>query len=171
MVIMKKMTNAVFKILEILASVSMAVMLCVLIWQVFSRYVLKNATGWTSEVTMILFVWTTFLGAAMAVKSGGHVATTILVSKLKGKVKTVVKLIGMLLCEAFFFMIFSGGLTMVRKFRNAVTPHLRIPMPYVYSAFVVAGGFMLIFGLEWIITYVVEMLKPAKQPDSLGGGN
>lgn len=171
MAVVKKITKVIAWILTALTVLVTAAMLGILVWQVFARYVLKNSTGWTSELTTILFVWASMLGAALAVKAGGHVAMTMLVSKLKGKLQTVVKLISMLLCEVFFYIVFSGGLTMVTKFKNVVTTQLRIPMPYVYSAYLVSGAFMLIFGLEIIITYIIDLVKSNKKTEDSGGDN
>lgn len=159
----KKITKSIWWGLAALTAAILLVMLAILFWEVFARYVLKDSSGWTSEMSTILFVWASMLGSALAVKSGGHVAMTMLITKLKGKLQTVAKLIVMLICEAFFYIIFSGGLTMVIKFKKVVTTQLRIPMPYVYSAFVVAGACMLIFGLEWIITYIVSLTKNEKK--------
>lgn len=170
MTILNKITKVIANFLGGLAAIMTAGMVAILTWQVICRYILKNSSGWTSELTMILFVWSSMLGAAWAVKAGGHVAMTMLINKFKGRFKAAVQLVAMLVCEIFFYVVFRGGLTMTLKLSRASTPQLGIPMSYVYSAYVIGGACMLIFGLEWIITYLRDLIKsPVNEAE--GGAN
>src|SRR5262245_51110281 len=45
----------------------------VVFYQVFTRYVLNDAAGWTEEIARYLLVAITFLGGAMAVRRGTHI--------------------------------------------------------------------------------------------------
>lgn len=168
--ILQKIGAALQRILGWIIALMTAAMMLILAWQVFVRYVLRDSSGWTSEMATLLFVWCSMLGAAYAVRAGGHVAMTMLISKFKGKAGVVVALIDMLLCEGFFFVLLSGGASMMEKLSKATTAQLKIPMPIVYSAFVVAGIFMMFFGLEWIVGYIQKLAKPTEENNELKGG-
>jgi len=45
----------------------------VVFYQVFTRYVLNDAAGWTEEIARYLLIAVTFLGGAMAVRRGTHI--------------------------------------------------------------------------------------------------
>jgi TRAP-type C4-dicarboxylate transport system permease small subunit len=45
----------------------------VVFYQVFTRYVLNDAAGWTEEIARYLLIAITFLGGAMAVRRGTHI--------------------------------------------------------------------------------------------------
>jgi TRAP-type transport system small permease protein len=45
----------------------------VVFYQVFTRYVLNDAAGWTEEIARYLLVAVTFLGGAMAVRRNTHI--------------------------------------------------------------------------------------------------
>src|SRR5712671_4267623 len=45
----------------------------VVFYQVFTRYVMNDAAGWTEEIARYLLVAVTFLGGAMAVRRGTHI--------------------------------------------------------------------------------------------------
>jgi TRAP-type C4-dicarboxylate transport system permease small subunit len=45
----------------------------VVFYQVFTRYVLNDAAGWTEEIARYLLIAMTFLGGAMAVRRGTHI--------------------------------------------------------------------------------------------------
>ncbi|MFP5406580.1 MAG: TRAP transporter small permease, partial [Gammaproteobacteria bacterium] len=59
-----------------------AVITVSLIYQVFGRYVLNSAPGWTEEVARMLIVWLTMLGAGACLRGGSHIAVTVLVNAL-----------------------------------------------------------------------------------------
>ena len=56
-----------------------AVLICV---NVFNRYVLQIGFVWADEIPGYLLVWITFLGAYLAIRSGGHIAFDLFVTKL-----------------------------------------------------------------------------------------
>ena len=45
----------------------------VVFYQVFTRYVLNDAAGWTEEIARYLLVAVTFLGGAMGVRRNTHI--------------------------------------------------------------------------------------------------
>jgi len=45
----------------------------VVFYQVFTRYVLNDAAGWTEEIARYLLIAVTFLGGAMAVRRNSHI--------------------------------------------------------------------------------------------------
>src|SRR5258706_10746068 len=45
----------------------------VVFYQVFTRYVLNDAAGWTEEIARYLLIAITFLGGAMAGRRGTHI--------------------------------------------------------------------------------------------------
>src|SRR5258707_14208658 len=45
----------------------------VVFYQVFTRYVLNDAAGWTEEIARYLLIAVTFLGGAMAVRRNTHI--------------------------------------------------------------------------------------------------
>src|SRR5207245_5510697 len=49
------------------------VLAVVVFYQVFTRYVLNDAAGWTEEIARYLLVAVTFLFGAMAVRRGTHI--------------------------------------------------------------------------------------------------
>ena len=49
------------------------VLALVVFYQVFTRYVLNDAAGWTEEIARYLLIAVTFLGGAMAVRKNSHI--------------------------------------------------------------------------------------------------
>ena len=68
--------------LDFLCAVMLAFIAAILIYQVFGRYVLGLVPVWSSELARYLLVWLTMLGAAVAMRSGGHFSVTLLTDRL-----------------------------------------------------------------------------------------
>jgi TRAP-type C4-dicarboxylate transport system permease small subunit len=70
------------RLLDGVLAVALAVMLFSTLYQVFGRYVLNHAPGWSEELARYLMVWMTMLGSAGVLRSGGHIAVTTLTDRL-----------------------------------------------------------------------------------------
>lgn len=70
---------------EILAS-SLLLSLCIVVsLQVFSRYVLLDPYVWAEELARTIFIWTSFMGAVIALKQNRHFAIDLLVTKMRNR--------------------------------------------------------------------------------------
>lgn len=70
---------------------------------IITRYVLKVSIPWSEELTVLLFNWVIFIGAAMASMNRGHITITILEDALRGKAKTI-----LLVIQNLLFIVFVG---------------------------------------------------------------
>jgi TRAP-type transport system small permease protein len=63
-------------------ALALVAMLGSMLYQVFGRYVLDHAPGWSEELARYLMVWMTMLGSASVLRSGGHISVTTLTDRL-----------------------------------------------------------------------------------------
>ncbi|MEL7212649.1 MAG: TRAP transporter small permease [Pseudomonadota bacterium] len=70
--------DVVLRIGRALAILALALMVCLILGQVFFRYVLNDAPNWTEEGARFLMLWMTGLIAPMAYRQGGFVAIDML---------------------------------------------------------------------------------------------
>ena len=76
--------------------------------QVVWRYAFNNSLVWTEELSRYLFVWMTFVGAALAVKESSHIRVSLLVDCLPARVRRWLAIGCLLLTAAFLaFLIIS----------------------------------------------------------------
>ena len=54
---MQKLTHIITKVLSIILIILMAVMVLDVTWQVFTRFLLKNPSGFTEELAGFLLIW------------------------------------------------------------------------------------------------------------------
>jgi len=69
---MDKLTNAITKVLGIFLIVLMAAIVLDVTWQVFTRFILKDPSGFTEELAGFLLIWIGLLGASYALHRKFH---------------------------------------------------------------------------------------------------
>ncbi|MHC4122856.1 MAG: TRAP transporter small permease [Planctomycetota bacterium] len=133
---------------EILCSFLLVAMCIVAILQVISRYMFRNPFSWTEELCTIMFVWLVFVGASLALKTGGHFAIEIIVEKLPRRFSVPVNILSCLLVIVFSVMLIWFGFRLAVVGLGSITPALEIPRTYPYAAVGIGGVLMLIRSFE-----------------------
>lgn len=145
-------------ILETALWVMMTAMTLTVLWQVFTRFVIKNPSSWTEELAIFLLIWIGLLGSAVALKYKAHLGIDIIVSRLSPAKQ---KAVGLFVCACIAFfciaVLLFGGIKLVAVvlMNNQLSPALQIKMGYVYLALPISGIFMLIYTIE----LAVEVIK------------
>jgi TRAP-type C4-dicarboxylate transport system permease small subunit len=60
----------------------LGIIVSVMIAQVFFRYILNNSLVWSEELVRFLFIWMTFLGAAINIRDKWHIGVEYLLTLL-----------------------------------------------------------------------------------------
>ncbi len=125
---------------------ALIVMLAAMTLIVGANIALRYATGhslpWADEAARYLMIWTTFGGAGLVLRAGGHAAITNLQDALpRGGQRILRAAIALGLLLFFGFMVYVG-VQYAQRMQYQVTPAMRIPFLYVYAAMPV--GFALL---------------------------
>lgn len=129
---------------ELLLVIGLSLMVLINFGNVLSRYVLHASWGFSEELMVYLFVYNTFIGAAIAFKRNSHLGVSILTDRLPVKAKKIVLIISMLLTVGLMLVLTKYGLLMVQ---NQITYNQRTPalgMPEWVGGMVVPLGAVLI---------------------------
>jgi len=148
--------------LEVLVMVVVAVLVVDVLWQVFTRFILKNPSTWTEELAVFMLIWVSLLGAAVALNRGAHLGIDYFVSKLSGRKR--------LYTEAFVFLCISlfslcvmtlGGIDLVASTLRLqqVSPALRVKVGYVYLAIPISGFFLVLYSVIGLVERLAELFK------------
>ncbi|MGE0312895.1 MAG: TRAP transporter small permease [Lautropia sp.] len=113
-----------------------------LIWQIFGRYVLGRAPGWSEEVARMAIVWLTMLGTAACLRSGGHIAVTVLVHAVGPAARSALLWVrDACLLAAAGVLAWSG--TRYALLNGAQdSPALEIPMSWAYASLGVGAALL-----------------------------
>ncbi|SHF19744.1 TRAP-type C4-dicarboxylate transport system, small permease component [Modicisalibacter ilicicola DSM 19980] len=108
--------------------------------QFFSRYVLGSSIAWTEEMARYLLVVVCFLGSAMAVRKGSHIAVEFFYRYMPGRVgltmSTLVDIV-----RVIFFIAGSWITYKLADRTNAMMVSVDIPKSVIY--YLVLVGFLL----------------------------
>ncbi|MBU3113024.1 TRAP transporter small permease [Clostridium lacusfryxellense] len=137
---MKTIKFMLDKFLTYAISILLIVMTSLVLWQVFTRYILKNPSMFTEELVIIILVWTSLLGAAYAFGSREHMSLIFLKEKLKGTNKLIIYVfIDVVILLFAVFILIIGGTEITRAVAIIKTPILNISKAYIYSSTIVSG--------------------------------
>lgn len=158
----KLFKNGLDKFLEIITTVSMGVLVIDVTWQVITRFILKHPSNWTEELATYLMIWVGLLGAAVALNRGAHLGIDYFVGKLPIKTRMYSEIFAFACTGAFSIsVLLIGGLKLVSvTFRwNQLSPALGLKMGYVYLSVPIAGFFLTLYSLEFMVERIISLRK------------
>jgi C4-dicarboxylate transporter DctM subunit len=149
---------------EIVLVPGFAIMLIINFGNVLSRYVLPTSWAFTEELCVMMFVYVTFFGAAVAVKRRQHLGFNLILDKLPKGARIAVDTLIMLSIVCFLVvMIYYGVLVCENQIRyKSVTAALRISTVYASASIPVSGVLIIIRTVQ---VYLKD-LKAALNPDT-----
>ncbi|UCH62736.1 MAG: TRAP transporter small permease [Fidelibacterota bacterium] len=158
---LKRIRFYVDKVLEWLLIVIMGVMVINVLWQVFTRFIIKNPSTYTEELARFLLIWIALFGASYAVSKRLHLAIDYFTLKFTGKTKLLSGLF-IDLC-VFVFALFAmvvGGIHLVTLTLalEQVSAALQIKLGYVYLVLPLSGLLIMFYAGLQMSEHVRQLL-------------
>ena len=113
-----------------------------MLWQVFTRFVLRDPSTFTEELARYLLIWVGLLGAAYAAGQRKHLAVDLLPTRLAGRARRrLLRFIeACVLVFALAVLVVGGGrLVWVTLYLQQTSAALQVPLGYVYLALPLSG--------------------------------
>ena len=85
------MRKVLDNILKFLTGISLLVMFILVVWQVFTRYILNTPSTWSEELVAYLFAWSTLFGASLVVSEKGHMNIPVIAERSNPKIQKVLR--------------------------------------------------------------------------------
>lgn len=158
--ILDTIKNKVDKVLKWILVIIMAAMTLNVLWQVFTRFVLKNPSSFTEELARYMLVWVGILGAGYVAGQKLHLAIDLLLTKLTGNKKSYLEIMIQLLILIFaFFVMVIGGMRLVQitLTLNQISAALQIPLGYVYLVIPISGILIMFYALTFIVDELIKI--------------
>ncbi|MEX1010486.1 MAG: TRAP transporter small permease [Balneolaceae bacterium] len=144
------------KTLDWLLIIQLAVMSLVVAANVFFRFVLNQSIYWADELAMILMVWLTFLGAAVAIRDRAHYLFAWLIHKLEGRALKIYIVTGHLFMIAATLLLGWHSFQVTAGITDWIMPALEISRAWVYAAAPTGCVFMLYYSIGHLIQAIRE---------------
>lgn len=135
----RRLLKRIDALLLTVASLFLAGFLVSVLLQVFFRYVLEHSLPWTEEFGVYLFVWSSFMAAAVVVGMNDHFSIPLLVDGLRGRRRWILEVISTFLCILFGLVMVWKGAAWSWRMLSAYSPVLQLPQGAVYLIIPVSG--------------------------------
>lgn len=130
--------------------VVMALLVLDVLWQVFTRFVLRDPSGFTDELARFLLIWVGLLGAAYVTGQRGHLAIDLLPRRLEGRAADCLG-IGIQVAIAAFAtaVLVAGGyrLMALTFLLGQSSAALGLPLGWVYAVLPVSGTLIVLYSV------------------------
>jgi TRAP-type C4-dicarboxylate transport system permease small subunit len=126
----------------------MSLMVINVLWQVTTRFLLRDPSSFTEEVARYLLVWVGILGGAYAVGKRIHLAIDLLPSKLEGRRKAMLELfieICIFIFAALVLVVGGSGLVWLTLDLGQTSAALQVPLGFVYLVLPLSGLLMMFY--------------------------
>jgi TRAP-type C4-dicarboxylate transport system permease small subunit len=154
---LEKAKKEIDKLLEWILIVLMASNVLNVLWQVFTRFILRHPSSFTEELARYLLIWVGLLGASYAAGKKMHLAIDVIVQDLRIKTKIWVEIF--IQAFIFFFALFVmviGGLRLVTitLTLNQVSAALEVKLGYIYTVLPLSGLLIMFYASVFFVQRV-----------------
>lgn len=156
-----------------LAWVALALMVTVILAQVFFRYVLNNALPWPDEAARFLMLWMTALIAPAAFRTGGFVSITMLADLIGKRLALALSCILLAMSLTVLVVAIEHGKNHTFGFGGKFdSSSLRIPLNwvggevvkvklrYMYGSLLVCVILMILVNTELLLRSLASLVRP-----------
>ncbi len=143
------------KIFRYLLAICMILMVVVTTYQVIMRYCFNNSPSWTEEFVRFIFVWVSFIAAALGIQEKIHIGIDAVVMHLPKKIQRYIQIFVLVLLGSFGIYTGYTAIPVMKITKTQLSPAMRVPMNYIYLA-------MLVFGILSVLYASVEIAKTAR---------
>jgi TRAP-type C4-dicarboxylate transport system permease small subunit len=135
----------------VVGALLLAIVLLVCV-QVFSRYFIGAATPGMAEISRLLFIWLTFLGAALLISRRELIVIDFLHDKLNADLFKRLGILIDLATAAFLVMLIVYARHLMAVVGQKIAPATGLPFGWFYGSIVAFAGLGLFFIIERILT-------------------
>ena len=141
-------------ILEKLVLIILVIMLLSVVWQVFSRFILRAPSTITDEISSFSLIWVGLLGAAYAAGKNLHLAIDLIPEDVVKKRQSLFNGIVFISIAFFAFTVMIiGGFRLVQlSFQFGQTSAtLEIPLGFIYMVVPISGVLICYYSIDTLL--------------------
>lgn len=142
---------------EVILSIFLILIACVMMLQVIMRYVVGSSLSWAEEFCRYLFVWSSLLSIGYSIRKKTILRVDSLIEMFPFGLKRLFKIAVEIIVLVFFAYLFVKSIPVVNMIKESgqTSPAMEIPMYIVYLSAIV--GFLL--AVIRSIQSLLEMVK------------
>jgi TRAP-type C4-dicarboxylate transport system permease small subunit len=148
----------------------MGAMVINVLWQVFTRFVLRDPSSFTEEAARYMMIWVGLLGSAYAVGKKSHLALDLITARLQAGRKRASEIIIQSVVLVFTLAVLIGGggrLVWIQLSLGQQSAALQLKLGYVYLAVPLAGVFIAFYTIIFLVEALRGETEVAQQSSGL----
>lgn len=145
-----------------LAALLLAIASVMVIWQVFTRFVLGSASGWSEVASRATIIWMVFIAAGVAFRTGAMISLEFIRSVLPQGARRAVMWLVAALTLLFLGVLGWYGLQMTLRVQNQKVAMLGVSMSWLYAA-IPTGCLIAVPGV------ILALIDPPVRPEDQEG--
>lgn len=122
---------------ENIAAGMLAVMFIAFILQIVFRYVLNFPVGWTSELTVVLWLWLVLWGAAFVVKESDEIRFDLLTAAVGRRGRIAMGIVVALALVVLYCASLKASFDYVTFMKVEKSSYLKVRMDWLFSIYLV----------------------------------
>ena len=148
----------------------LAVMFVAFIVQIVFRYLLNFPIGWSSELTVITWLWGVLWGAAFVMRESEEIRFDIVYGAVGPRVRRTMGVITGIAILVLYVMSFKPSLDYILFMKVEKTAYLKIRFDRLYSIYVLFAA-AIIVRYAWILWSLARgKAQAAPDPDKVSSG-
>ncbi|MBR0959941.1 TRAP transporter small permease [Bradyrhizobium japonicum] len=137
-----------------LSVTGLLVIVAIVFYQVFGRYVLNSSPTWTENLALVLILYVTLIGAAVGVRDAGHIGMDSLLVMLPDHLREKIEIAIHILVAVFGIAMAYNGWILGASVGTVKIPNLGLPEVIRYVPLIASGILIVSFSVEHIIALV-----------------
>lgn len=148
MILIDKFKFILDKILEILSTITLAIMCVLVVYQVITRYFFNSPSNISEGLSQYLFVWLIMFGSAYVYGSREHLTIDLFKDKFSPKLYMIVEIITNVCLFIFVLLIYIiGGWLYTKGQVHQIDPTLHISKSILYASVPFTGVITLYYSV------------------------
>ena len=153
---------------DIFASIAISITVLMVILNVFLRYGFGFVIPWTEELSVICFIWATYLGGSSCYKNKLHLGVDIVIATLPERMRQRYQIL------LYLFLLGLHSIMLWLSFdylmlSSKSTPVMGISYFYINSVLVLSFGLMALHTLRFLAQDITLLLNPQAKPQGQSG--
>ena len=145
---------------ENIAALMLAVMFAAFLVQIVFRYAFNWPTGWTSELTLVMWLWLVLFGSAFVLAEKDEIRFDLIYSRVRPRVRIAMALVCALVLLALYGAALKATWAYILFMKVERSSYLKIRMDWLFSIF---GIFMVAVVVRYL--WLSWQLVRGKDPE------
>jgi len=146
-----RLCAAIARLYMVLSVIGVICLVAAVSFQIFGRHILNNTPTWAESLSLLLVLYVTMLGAAVAVRDAGHIGFESLADLLPAAGQRRLQIVVHLLVLLFGALMAWYCGQLAESVHHYKIPNLGLSEGWKYAPATLSGGLIVLFSIEHII--------------------